>query len=519
MAALGASAAILALGWWFLAPGQIGGRTSYVTTTGTSMEPLLHAGDLVIVRSTGDYEVGDVVAYRNAQLGQVVLHRIVDIEGARYVFQGDHNDWVDDYEPTADEVIGEMSVRMPGMGSRLEVVRSPIGMAAVAGATTFGVLGRRRRSRRERARERKGARDSGGGHTPAKAPRGKRSSGAALAVSGAVLVVIGVTALAVGFLAPPTTTVTTSTAFDELGTFAYAADGGPGSTAVYGRSTIVTGDPVYRELADEIRFRFRYELRTHGSAIDGTGTAAMIAVLADGNGWTRTLTLTPATSFSGRKIALDGTLDLREVARLTASVERVSGVPNASYTLSIEPQVLFDGDIAGHTVHRAFAPSLALIVDPMLVRVAPPDTTGDGPPADPYHVERTDAVHAQREIPRRFGWGDVSLGTAELRTAGAVVLGVGIVFLFLVAFARARTARAGEAALIRARYGRWLVPVSGRTLSGGTVVDVESFDALRKLAEHYGQVVLDQHDDRHDVFSVDEDGVTYRYRVSAEDPR
>ena len=518
MAALGVSAAILVLGWSFLAPRQVGGRTAYVTTTGTSMEPLLHAGDLVIVRSTGDYAVGDVVAYRNAQLGQVVLHRIVGIEGDRYRFRGDGNDWTDGYEPAADELIGEMTMRVPGMGSRLEVVKSPLGMAAVAGATTFGVLGRRRRSRRERARERKRSRRAGDGSRPTAPRRG--SSGRGLAIAGGVLVTLGTTAVAAGLLIPATVTVTTSTRFEELGTFAYAAEGGPGTTAVYGRSTIVTGDPVYRELADEIRVRFRYELRAHGRPIDGTGTAAMVAVLEDGTGWARTLPLTPATAFTGRKVALDGTVDLGEIERLTASVERLTGVPNASYTLRLEPQVLVDGELAGEPVHRAFAPTLALLVAPMGVRVAPPATTGDdAAPADPFHVSQTDAVHAERTLPRRFGSGDLSFGIDDLRVAGAVALGLGLLLLFVAAFARARTARAGEAALIQARFGRWIVPVATRTTTGGRVVEVGSFEALRTLAEHYGQLVLHERDGDGDVFSVDEDGVTYRYRVRGEDDR
>ena len=158
VAALTASAAILVLGWYALAPRELGGRTSYVTTSGTSMQPLLHEGDLVVVRSGADYTVGDVVAYHNADLGQVVLHRIVAMDGDRYVCKGDHNDWLDGYEPTSSELIGEMSMRIPGMGSRLEVARSPVGMAALAGVATFGIIGRRRRSRRGRARERREAR-------------------------------------------------------------------------------------------------------------------------------------------------------------------------------------------------------------------------------------------------------------------------------------------------------------------------------------------------------------------------
>ena len=104
---------------------------------------------------------------------------------------------------------------------------------------------------------------------------------------------LGATALAVGLLASATITVSSTTSFDELGTFRYAADGGPGATAVYGQATITTGEPVYRQLADEIAFRFRYELRAHGRTIDGDGTAAMVAVLADGHGWARSTPLAP----------------------------------------------------------------------------------------------------------------------------------------------------------------------------------------------------------------------------------
>jgi hypothetical protein len=315
---------------------------------------------------------------------------------------------------------------------------------------------------------------------------------------------------------PRTTTVSSSIAFDEIGTFRYAAAGGPGATAVYGRATITTGEPVYRQLADEVAFRFRYELRAHGRTIDGDGTAAMVAVLADGNGWTRTLPMAPPTSFTGRTVAVTGTLDLRDVGRLTGQLERLTGIPGGSYTLGIEPQILFDGDLAGRPIHRSFAPTLPLIVDPLVVRLAPASAATTGTPTDPFHLEQTDAVHTERTVPRHLGWSDVSVGADDVRIAGGIVLGLGLVLLFAAAFARARTSRDGEAAMIEARFGRWLVPVTIRTTSGGPVVEVESFAALRKLAEHYGQVVLHEREGSADSFSVDENGVTYRYRVTPE---
>ena len=167
---------------------------------------------------------------------------------------------------------------------------------------------------------------------------------------------------------------------------------------------------------------------------------------------------------------------------MTAQLERLTGVPGGSYTLTIEPHVLFDGELAGQSIHRSFAPSLPLIVDPMVVRVSPPSSGAEETPADAFHVEQTDAVHAERTVPRRLGWGDLSVGADDLRLAGGVVLALGLVLLFAAAFARTRASRDGEAAVIAARFGRWLVPVTTRTTSGGPVVEVESFDALRKLA-------------------------------------
>ncbi|MGZ8606940.1 MAG: signal peptidase I, partial [Actinomycetota bacterium] len=130
--AIGVCAALLIVAWYYLAPQQLGGRTTYVTTAGISMEPVLHAGDLVIVREEPrGYQVGDVVAYRNAEVDQVVLHRIVALDSSRFVLKGDANTWIDSYRPVEGELLGEMTLRLPGLGGRIGAVRSPWGMSAM----------------------------------------------------------------------------------------------------------------------------------------------------------------------------------------------------------------------------------------------------------------------------------------------------------------------------------------------------------------------------------------------------
>ncbi len=70
---------LLAAWWSFLAPTLLLGRTTYAMVAGTSMEPLLHTGDLAIARASSSYGVGDLIVFRvdaGTQRG-LVIHRIL----------------------------------------------------------------------------------------------------------------------------------------------------------------------------------------------------------------------------------------------------------------------------------------------------------------------------------------------------------------------------------------------------------------------------------------------------------
>ena len=64
------------------------GERVTITLAGTSMQPTLVAGDVIELGKDRDVKVGDVVLFRYR--GRHVLHRIVSIEGARYVMRGDN---------------------------------------------------------------------------------------------------------------------------------------------------------------------------------------------------------------------------------------------------------------------------------------------------------------------------------------------------------------------------------------------------------------------------------------------
>jgi signal peptidase I len=140
--------AIAAFAGWYLllAPTSIGGPASYVWVRGTSMEPTLRAGDLVVLRGAEAYRVGDVVAYRipagEPGEGTHVIHRIVDGSPTTgFRTQGDNRDRRDRWHPTSADVLGAEWLVWPGGANVIGWLRDPAVFASVAaGFTVFFVM-------------------------------------------------------------------------------------------------------------------------------------------------------------------------------------------------------------------------------------------------------------------------------------------------------------------------------------------------------------------------------------------
>ncbi|MGB7818645.1 MAG: signal peptidase I [Ornithinibacter sp.] len=128
-----------------LRPTALGGPTTLVIVSGTSMEPTLHGGDLVVTRARGSYDVGDVVTFRVPEggpgAGDLVIHRLTGgtPEGG-FTTQGDNRDRPDDWTPTEDDVVGSEWFAVPGAGSVLARLHDPTLLAALAGGMTVTVV-------------------------------------------------------------------------------------------------------------------------------------------------------------------------------------------------------------------------------------------------------------------------------------------------------------------------------------------------------------------------------------------
>jgi signal peptidase len=144
--------ALILLTWLLVAapaallwPQVLGGPVEYLVVSGSSMEPGMHTGDLVLVRRSAAYAVGDTVAYRvrdaDPGAGSIVIHRIVGGSAdTGFVTQGDNRDQTDLWRPHAEEILGEQWALVPRAGVLVTLLKSPLVLGLVAAGGTFAAL-------------------------------------------------------------------------------------------------------------------------------------------------------------------------------------------------------------------------------------------------------------------------------------------------------------------------------------------------------------------------------------------
>jgi len=506
---------LLAVAWYVFAPPQLGGSTSYAIVYGASMEPRFHRGDLVLLRSAPEYEVGDVAAYQSPELGRSVMHRIVERAGDRYQFKGDNNDFLDSPKLERVDVTGKLWVRIPAAGKLLNALRTPALAAVLAGLLALllaggGTTGRSRRGRRA------------GGETSLPAPRrplrmslereklvtalrslDRETTQTALLVCAAV----GACCLLLAPLAfgRPTTRSASAELYRQTGVFAYSATATPGT--VYPSGKVATGQTVFTRLVDRLAVRFDYRLRSQEPR-SVWGTSTLVAKLRGDNGWDRTLVLQPSKVFQGDRVSVRGTLDLAALNELSKRVQKETETFSDSVALSLVPTITQGGSVGGQAVKARFAPALALRLNGSSLRL---DT------ASPAGSEQTALVRSKRGYGQRSEPNELSLLglRIEVATARALALLGGLGALAgaaLLGWALTREREGAEPDRIEARYGAWLVEVAPRPRSDAAVLDVTTMEGLARLAERYDRMILHEvFEDTHS-FLVEDDGVVYRYR-------
>ncbi len=482
---------LVLVGYLMLWPAALGGVTGYVTIRGSSMEPRFHSGDLALVRPSGSYAVGDIVAYRSQSLHTTVMHRIVSVQNGRYSFKGDNNSFLDPEYPSSGQLIGKLVVRIPQWSHDLRIATGPIGIIALGIALTLGGGGSaRRKIRRKRGTMSRIAPPLN--HATFAFLKNLPRPLAIAATLTSSAVALGVVLLVMGWTAPIDTTAVAQTGQATRQTvFSYSASVRP--SAAYDGTTVASPDPVFRKVAQTVDVHLTYT---------GTpGTLDVLAQLSNPSGWHSTVDLT-GPIIAGKRVVRTVPLDLASLQARSDAAAAAIGLQPSQVNISIQA-IVRSGTLP------VFTPTLKLTLTPLALTLAGNPSSLTVTDATPGSTAASSKNHVVTVAGHKLAASTVHAWAIWLFLASAVSI------ILIVVLAR-RGFTASEGTRIRRRYSPLMVPVEPMsTPPGRPVVTVTDITTLVKLAERYRLLVLHWERSGIETFVVQDENTTYCFRTGA----
>lgn len=120
-------------------PATLGGKATWVSVSGTSMEPNYHTGDLVLAWNDDGWQLGDVILYGiQGSTDGLIVHRLVSGNATDgWYAQGDNKPRIDPWLIPNDAIGGREILHVPNAGTALTWVRSPQVLAIICGLLVF----------------------------------------------------------------------------------------------------------------------------------------------------------------------------------------------------------------------------------------------------------------------------------------------------------------------------------------------------------------------------------------------
>ena len=468
--------ALLALLWFLLAPRTLGGFTTLAIVDGASMSPTLEQGEVVLLREGDEYAVGDIVGVRNPNLGgALVVHRIIRAEEGRFVTRGDANGFDDAFQPMSGEVVGRLWTTVPGMGGGVAWLFRGTHLATVVGALVvvamIGPLGLRR-SKNERG-------TVAAPSDPFQAPLGH----GALLAGLAGVVIFGAIFLA-AMLTSTVRTLPSLVAYTETSSLGYTS--GPPVAGLYDGEQATTGDPIFLAVAEYLDVQAAYELSSAETS-EANGVAQLGAIVADDEGWQRTIALASEVPIDGTEDRISARLLLSDVQALIDQREAISGVVQRQYQLTIAVRFETTGTVAERLFVGGIGSELVFTLGEDRLFITDRRLSRDqvGRASNGGQVEsRFQATNALRSI-------GIEWDTRQARNVGAIGALTSLAFTLVLGVFITSSLRRGEAVRIQARYGPLLVAVDDAGSAAGVpIIDMGSMRALANLATRYQEPIL-----------------------------
>lgn len=482
----------------------VGGPLTWAVTQGASMVPTYPPGTLVVLQRQALYAVGDVVAYRNAELQTTVLHRVTAVQDARLTLQGDANSWSDPYRPTVDEAVGRPLLAVPGLGRAVVVARPVLALLVLLGLLAVVLLPRLRR------RAGSGRRSSARGQAPSGRPdsdaarswQGQssqpRQAAAAAAVvlpqavtaaaSTALLTVVGLGVLTVVL---PTGASARSVQTDDGVDVRFGYDAAVPAGIVYPTGRVTTGDPVFLKVVDRLAVTAGLHLpRPGGTSVSGRWRLEVD--VSDDSGWRSTVYRSADASPDDRELQV--VLTPSRLLRLADTAAVATGAPAGGRRVTVRAVV--DAAVGTRAVPRQTTASYALALDAVALR---PVTEQPARTGSPVTLPSGSSAPAQRTL--------LGLPVALLQQA-LVLAGVACIVVLVLAARSRRDADARD--VLHAEHADLMLataPVAVR----GPVVDVVGPHELFLVAQRYDRLVLHWTDAGSTTYLVQDEGTAYRW--------
>jgi signal peptidase I len=496
--------AVMALLWVLFAPVQFGGGSSYVIVAGASMEPTLSMGDLVIVRESSVYEVGDIVTYHHPLAGPII-HRIIDREGEQFTFQGDNNDWIDSYAPTVNDMVGKLWLRLPAKGQLLNTLRVPAVLAGLAILVAMSVFATFRTTDRKAKSSQQGARNRKSLTSP---PQFRDGVEGLVFVLAAIAFTSGVLAIA-SFTKSINIEKIKQLDYEMQGHFEYKALAPPG---IYNSEAVSTGDPIYFKLTDNLDVTFEF-LFSAEELHDLEGNIRMDYELSDPGGWRRSFELYPMTSVTEESTVINGKIDFDEVHATIADLEERTGFERPYYTFSISPMVVAKARINGNETLEVFNPRLDFRLEDLQLYLysQEPDVTA----LEQITQAQSSFVEQPYLAPNHLSILGIDVPVLTARWISVIGGSISSIGFLIVGLLYMSASRDGEAARIGVRYGSMLVDIrEGNFVNGYHRIEVEDIDDLARFAERTGGVILHEFKTSRHHYFVQEGNITYHYATA-----
>lgn len=106
------------------------GISTLIVTTG-SMSGTIEEGDMIIIKKSDEYKIGDIITFMPENATVPTTHRIVRIADGKYFTKGDANNAEDTRPIDADGIVGKVTGRIRHVGLFFAWIKEDFGWAYI----------------------------------------------------------------------------------------------------------------------------------------------------------------------------------------------------------------------------------------------------------------------------------------------------------------------------------------------------------------------------------------------------